>query len=870
MTDQIVFPLNDLRANLETVGGKGASLARLLDAKFPVPEGFHVTTEAYRIFVAENELQPQIDSALQRVNTNVPSTLEEAAASIHRAFMHATIPKDIASTIVGAYGDLHGTDPAVAVRSSATAEDLPDASFAGQQESFLNVSGAENVLDAVRKCWSSLWTARAIGYRLRQGVSDQGVALAVVVQVLVPAEVAGILFTVNPLDGNHEHALISASWGLGDAVVGGRVTPDEYVVKKANGAIVRQQVADKEVMTVRTNGATEDQPVSDSLRNVPVLQKADVRELNRLGVEIENLYEMPMDVEWALADGKVYIVQARPITSLPEPESPIEWPIPDPKGRYLRASIVDLMPDPLSPLFGTLGISIYNEMIVQMMVDLADAKAESLPEQLIITINDYAYMCGGYTARQWWEMLSKLAPKLPKLIREGPDHFREVALPEYESAVSKLAVKDVNELTAEELWADAHELVRIAIYHLSVLQVDTLGAAAGSEGLFTGLYNRFYRRDEDPTAPVFLMGYDTMPIRLEKSIYKLADMAKEQPDLSSYLLTTPTAEIVASLRMSHAPEGLNMEAWKDWVDQFEIHINTFGHMLYDIDFSKPIPAEDPTPMLEAIKMYLRGEGSNPYDRQKKLELEREQAIENLQNRARGLRGWAVWKALGWAQSLAQVREDSVASLGVGYPRLRKVLLELGRRLVEAGGLKTLDDIFWLYENEIEDTLGALQAGERIPSKDAEVEVRKARIEAEKKLVPPSQIPESNTYFGIPVDVFVPHEGGTETGKLIGVGASAGQVTGTACVLHGPEDFDRMQEGGILVAKMTTPAWTPLFAMAAGIVTDIGGPLSHGSIVAREYGIPAVLGTGYATRLIQSGQVITVDGEAGFVLLQSQN
>jgi pyruvate,water dikinase len=318
MTVRIVVPLNDPQVTLESVGGKGASLARLVEAGFSVPDGFHVTTEAYRTFVLVNDLQPTIDAALQDVDAEKPATLEHAARTIHEAFMGATIPGEIASAIVGAYGDMAGTDPAVAVRSSATAEDLPQASFAGQQETYLNVSGADHVLEATKKCWSSLWTARAIGYRLRHGIGESGVALAVVIQRLVEAEVAGILFTVNPVDGNREHAMISAAWGLGDAVVGGRVTPDEYVMEKNSGQLVKREVADKQIMTVKTDEGTDDQPVPQNLRRVAVLEGPDLAELTRLGTEIEKLYGMPMDIEWTLADGKIAIVQARPITALPE------------------------------------------------------------------------------------------------------------------------------------------------------------------------------------------------------------------------------------------------------------------------------------------------------------------------------------------------------------------------------------------------------------------------------------------------------------------------------------------------------------------------------------------------------------------------
>ena len=252
MTRTYVLPLNDSQATLDVVGGKGASLARLADAGLPVPGGFHVTTAAYRAFVAANDLQPHILAALAGANLADLAALEAVSARIRQLFADARVPDEIAAMIRSAYADLANSQFAVAVRSSATAEDLPEASFAGQQETFLNIRGAEAVLDATVKCWASLWTARAIGYRARQGIPPEGVALAVVVQLLVPAEAAGILFTANPITGRRDQVVISAAWGLGEAVVGGLVTPDSLTVAKATGRVLERQTADKQVMTVRT------------------------------------------------------------------------------------------------------------------------------------------------------------------------------------------------------------------------------------------------------------------------------------------------------------------------------------------------------------------------------------------------------------------------------------------------------------------------------------------------------------------------------------------------------------------------------------------------------------------------------------------
>jgi pyruvate,water dikinase len=364
-----VLPLADERATLATVGGKGASLARLARAGLPVPDGIHLTTAAYRRFVAENGLQPRILAALQPANAAAPASLERASQAIAALFAEARMPPEVAGAIAQAYGELPGRDPAVAVRSSATAEDLPEASFAGQQETYLNVSGAEAVLAAAQKCWASLWTARAIGYRARRGITPEDVALAIVVQTLVPAEAAGILFTANPVNGRRDEVVINAAWGLGEAVVGGQVTPDVVRVDKASGGVRERQTADKLVLTVRTAGGTAEQPVPEALRRAPALSDAAAGELASHGARIEQLYGMPMDVEWALADGQISILQARPITALPKPElpAPTDWKLP--RGAYaaMRNNIVELMGEPLSPLFATLGLSAVNASMHRTM-----------------------------------------------------------------------------------------------------------------------------------------------------------------------------------------------------------------------------------------------------------------------------------------------------------------------------------------------------------------------------------------------------------------------------------------------------------------------------------------------------------------------
>ena len=314
-----ILPLGDPRATLEIVGGKGASLTRLLAAGLPVPDGFHLTTAAYQCFVTKNEMQSSIQAALEFVDIHEPATLESASMAISGLFTEAQIPPDVTNALSLAYNELADLHPSVAVRSSATAEDLSETSGAGQQDTFLNIQGNNELSVAVKRCWISLWTSRAISYRAQQGFKSDGLSLAVVVQALFPAEVAGILFTANPVTGRRDHVLINGSWGLGKAIVDGVVTPDSLVVDKITGQVLLRETANKQVLTVCIPGGTEEQLVPTAQRRIPVLDDAAAAELTRLGVKIEKIYDIPMDIEWAQTGGEFAILQARPITALPKP-----------------------------------------------------------------------------------------------------------------------------------------------------------------------------------------------------------------------------------------------------------------------------------------------------------------------------------------------------------------------------------------------------------------------------------------------------------------------------------------------------------------------------------------------------------------------
>ncbi len=868
------LPLSDPQATLENVGGKGASLARLTAAGLPVPGGFHITTAAYDGFVAEHGLQPRILAALAKADAAQLSSLEAAGREIHDLFAQAALPSPLAKAIRAAYDALNPADDGpslcpVAVRSSATAEDLPGLSFAGQQETYLNVRGAESVLEAVRNCWASLWTARAIGYRLQHHVDQETLSLAVVVQTLVFADAAGVLFTADPVTGLRGHAMVTATWGLGEAIVGGLVTPDTLTLDNAAGRVLSRETADKQVMTVRVEGGTAEQPVPEARRCAPVLDDRQAAELVRLGVQIEELYGLPMDIEWTLSGGKFAIVQARPITTLAEPGAPtttVEWKLPKPKGQYMRSGIVDLMPDPLSPLFATWGIPAVITGAKGAIRELVRSEPV-LPSDYFTTINGYAYMGVKFSAREMQWMMTRMMTATLRILREGIPYWREKAQPRYAEAVARWQGKPLEAMPAADLWRGASDLLAAAMAYVGALMVSTMGAGVGAELVFTQVYEKLVKKADDPPAVTYLLGYDSTPIRAEKSLYDLAEWCRERPVLAAHLLASSGEQVVAQLNNPAPPAGLEAGAWRAFGEQLQAHLQQYGYIVYTLDVAQPLPLDHPAPMLETVKMYLRGGGANPHERQRAAEQKRIQSAQTLLARLKGPRRWAFKKALAWGQSLAEVRETAIAGIGLGYPTLRRILRELGRRLVEARAIAALDDIVWLERDEVEAAVAGLESHSPLPSLAANVVARRAAWQAAKSVSPPPMVPPSRKYLGFDVGAFVPESGDRQTGDtLTGVATSTGKVTAPARVLHGPEDFDQMRPGEVLVAAITTPAWTPLFAMASAVVTDVGGPLSHGSIVAREYNIPAVMGTGVATRRIHSGQIITVDGTAGRVML----
>ena len=864
-----VLALDDPAATLEQVGGKGASLARLAAAGLPVPPGFHVTTAAYRRFVRENGLQEKILAVVSTVTPDQPNTLEEASRQIGRLFVQGSIPAELAATIREAYATLGSSDLPVAVRSSATAEDLPELSFAGQQETYLNMRGEVMVLDAIKRCWASLWTARAIGYRTRSGIAHGEGSLAVVVQELVPAEAAGILFTANPLTGERDQVMVNAAWGLGEAIVSGQVTPDTIVVDRASGTIIAQQISEKEVMTVRTSDGTREEPVPTDKRMRAVLTAAQAAELARIGGRIEQLYDQPMDIEWALDHGQFFIVQARPITALPKNTAGPqvtrtgEWKLPKPKGKYIRASVIELLPDPLSPLFATLGLPAWNKAMHQFAQEVGMG---TFSGDMLSTINGYAYYDFRYrTALMRPRVLTTVAPRMMYTARR---RWEQRARPAYQAVVDRWQAVNVSTESAAELLVGTREMLHAAASYYLIIQSGILPVAYLSESIFTLIYEKLLRRHADPPALTFLLGYESTPIRAEESLYDLAQWVRMKDDLGIVLQNMSGAQFASAYQTGYR-DGVDEALWSAFCQRFTVHLAHFGHALYDLDFSKPVPADDPGVLLETLKFFLSGNAPNPYARQAASKNAREHAMQTMMNQLRGPSRLLFRRLVELAQRFAPLREDALADVGLGWPLLRRMLREIGQRLVTHNAIKAPDDVFWLTEDELLEAVIALDAGQPPLNYHTRVSERHATWKSERMLTPPGALPlkGGTRFLGMNFSSLMPARTNQLAEDVLkGFPASPGHVKGKARVISRPDEFAQMRQGAILVARITTPAWTPLFALAAGVVTDVGGPLSHGSIVAREYHIPAVLGTGAATERIHHEQTVAVDGDAGTVTL----
>ncbi len=861
-------PFAELGKNdVPLAGGKGANLGEMVCAGFPIPPGFVLTTAAYDAFVQTNNLQNKIVGLATTITPQNPQSSETISAAIRKLFLAGEMPDDIRTELLVAYANLvdDGAAP-VAVRSSATVEDLPNASFAGQQDTFLNIQDEDALLDAVKQCWASLWTARAIAYRLKQGIDPANVSLAVVVQQLIPADAAGILFTANPLDGVREQIVINATWGLGEAIVGGKVTPDTAVVDKTTWQILSRETATKMVMTVRTEDGTEEQSVPVDKQNEAVLDENTAVSLAKLGAQIEAHYDQPMDIEWAIADGEIAILQARPITNLPPaPLKNVRWDPPHPGTVWMRRQVVEHMPEPLSPLFDELylqeGLDHSMDSMAEFISDLSGIEInvwDFVDPPFAATVNGYAYSVASFKfSPELVPMALRVYIKaLPKMLKHLIPRWRDQSLPHYLAAIEQWKQLDLAEASDEELLRGIRELAtEDAIYWFAAAV--PLGLARMADAAFDR-FIKFAVPNNRLSSGSFLRGYPSQTTTAQAELEAIARQIDASDALREQVLNTPASDLRGVL----AEHPDIRVAFQDYLD-------AYGHQIYNLDFAAPTLADDPLPVLLSLQTAVAHPERDVIQQQAELVRERDVLIRKTEQVVNPLLRPIYKLLLGWAQRYSPNREVALFYVGAAWPALRRLAHDLGWRLTDAGSLYDPDDVFYLRSAELAEASKDRANGVARPDLAQLAQERRTLREAQMRLDPPVTVPEDGRLKFGPIDMamFEPKPRSVGTGPTLdGFAVSPGTVTAPASVLRSPADFDKMQPDTILVCTTTTPAWTPLFAQAKGLVTDIGGALAHGSIVAREYGIPAVMGTGVATQRIKAGQMIRVDGDSGKVIL----
>ena len=875
------LPLDSAHAGLASIGGKGASLARMAALGLPVPPGFHVTTAAYRRFVEANNLRAVIAEAMASVQPGDPASLERASAAVRQLFRSGAVPDAISAAIHTGYADLGaaeltGAELAVAVRSSATAEDLPGLSFAGQYDSYLNVRGESALLAAVRRCWASLWTARAISYRLRNGVDQHAVAMAVVVQRMVRSEASGVIFTANPTTGDRDELVINASFGLGEAVVSGDVTPDRYVLSKSGRGVKEFSIGAKESMVVPADGAngqgTRIEEVAGPQRTEQALPFSLLRELSGLALRVERVNDgVPQDIEWAVAEGRCWLLQARPMTALPPaPLRDVRWEPPTPGSAWIRRQVVENMPEPLSPLFDELYLDGLDDSANAMQAAMGVPRGfmdRLFDRPLFATVNGYAYMRGNLNLR-WWSVpvlvpliLGAMAVGITKLLLRnvGITYWRDDVLPRYLATIERWKAADPVNASDEQLLDGVRALARVdALYWFAIALA--MGTAKSTDVLLDRFLS-FAVPGRGLSSARLLRGFGSKVLDAEAELEGIATAIRGSDALRLLVEATPAKRLLDELKRH--PNGDSV------LEDLNRYFERYGHQIYSLDFAVPTQGEDPLPVLLSLKSLVSSPGRDVRARQAELARERERLAADTARSLGPFRRLLFRRILRAAQRFAPYREESLFYMGAGWPTLRRLALELGRRLVAAGSLFEPGDVFYLRTAELAAGNVARVHGQSRPELARVARERRELRQARKGLHPPAAVPADFRWKLGPIDLAARESQRRDaiTGPTMrGFAVSPGRVTAAASVVLSPADFPMMRPDTVLVCPTTTPAWTPLFAQARGLVTDIGGVAAHGSILAREYGIPAVMGTGNATQWIASGRVVTVDGDAGTVTL----
>ena len=793
-------------------GGKGANLGEMTAAGIPIPKGFVITADAYREFLKENNIDEIILRVLTEAQTDEQALLS-AAGVFRKKIITGHFPAQLEKEIRAKYAEL-GETARVAVRSSATAEDLPDASFAGQQETYLNVQGIEDVLIQIRHCYASLWGERAVSYRFNQGYNQSAVAIAVVIQEMVESEKAGVLFTVNPVTQNKDEMQINASYGLGESVVSGRVTADSYIVNKS-GDVLEVTIGTKETQIVYADKNTKEESVSEEKRTARALNDTEIAALVSTALKIEKHYGMPMDIEWAIQKNEIYILQARAITTLKnnDDEKLIQ--------KYIsKRPLSKMMKENMAFQFEKMPFA-YRALDFDYMIAINDQKARIFAEGGIVfnsnpTIDDDGIQTlpenkKGFTLRIF---------HIFKIIRmlKNFGYCSDVCknfMTQYEQEIAHIKTLDFENMTLAECTVFMEQSYALT----EKLTYDRFKYALFPSFLMSKKFTKIIKRvDTNYSAFDFYWELNNKTAVVTNDISRMADTIRKNTALTEAILSGESFKTLC----------IDFPVFKQLADDF-IKCNGFksDYNCYCIEAKTFI--EDPDRLVNIIRPLLNTSDTTDQDSDDNKNKNYTNLIQQLKHI--------------YGNKYPRIEQD------IQHFRYFHVVREESQYLWETLFYYVSGDykhgIANLFHRELMEVLKAGYISDVYKEKIAR---RNEKFPLAEKVWEASKLLVFNSKGNV----------------LKGVSGSPGTAVGTVRLIRTPKEFYKMQKGDVLVCHLTDPEWTPLFKLASAVVADTGSALSHAAIVAREFNIPAVLGVGFATTKFKDGDLITVNGNTGEV------
>lgn len=863
MANSFVFGFQDINnTKLQLVGGKGMNLGELARMEgIHVPDGFCVSTEAFKRIMEETPSISGLLDQLSLLKVEDRDKITELSAELRRIIEGITIPQTINEEITRF---LSGFDEknAFAVRSSATAEDLPTASFAGQQDTYLNIIGKEAILKHISRCWASLFTVRAVIYRLQNGFNHRKVHLAVVVQKMVFPQAAGILFTADPVSGNRKVISIDASFGLGEAMVSGLVNADVYKVN--NGRIIDKTISTKKLaIYALKDGGTETQQIGPDQQKTQTLTEEQILQLAGIGRKIEEHFGRPQDIEWCLVNDTFYIVQSRPITTL--------FPIPEANDQekhiYISVGHNQMMTDAMKPL----GLSFF--LLVtsapmriaggRLFVDLTQTLASPAGRKNVIdNFRKYDQLMG--------DALMTVVERedLIKPLPEDSTVKSNIALPpsdpqlESDPAIVADLIKN-NQTSVEALkqnistksGSDLFDFILEDIPELKKVLFDPKSSAVFMAAMGASLWINEKMNEwlgEKNAADILSQSVpNNVTSEMGLALLDVADVIRPYPEVIEYLQQVKEENFLEEL--------VKFNGGKETRDAISAYLNKYGmRCAGEIDITKTRWSEKPTTLVPIILSNIKNvepgaskrkfeQGRQEAEKKEQELLDRLKQLPDGEQKARETK-----RKIDIIRNYSGYREYPKYGMVNRYLVYKQALLKEAEKLVQARVIHETEDIYYLSFEELREVVRTHRLDHQIISQ------RKDEYKLYEKLTPPRVISSDGEIFtGKYKRENIP------AGAIIGLPVSSGVIEGRARVILNMEDAD-LEDGDILVTSFTDPSWTPLFVSIKGLVTEVGGLMTHGAVIAREYGLPAVVAVENATRLIKDGQRIRVNGTDGFV------